>query len=92
MVTEWVTVTVTRDNDNGIAPEAPCDSPEYPSMYTTMTPPETITVTSFPAATQITVDTEVVHYTAFSDMVDAANSMFKAWNPYTPAYTPSNGN
>jgi len=36
-----------------------------------------------------TSDSPVVHYSAFDDMVNAANSMFHAWNPYKPAYTPS---
>ncbi|KAG8817569.1 hypothetical protein FRC17_011169 [Serendipita sp. 399] len=34
-------------------------------------------------------NTEVVHYDSFDEMVNAANSMFHAWNPYGPNYTPS---
>ncbi|KIM34434.1 hypothetical protein M408DRAFT_13939 [Serendipita vermifera MAFF 305830] len=76
--------------------EQPCeesmDSSEHQSMHETTTVTQTYTATAaLPAATE-TVNTEVVHYTAFDEMVNAANSMFKAWNPYMPAYTPSAGN
>jgi len=96
MVTEWATVTVTMNADHNMASEEPCnesmDSSEYQTMHETIMPPDTITMTSLPTATQSAADTAVVSYTAFNDMVNAANSMFKAWNPYKPAYTPSTGN
>jgi len=96
MVTEWATVTVTMNADHNMASEEPCnesmDSSEYQTMHETIMPPDTITMTSLPTATQSAADTSVVSYTAFNDMVNAANSMFKAWNPYKPAYTPSTGN
>jgi len=76
--------------------EEPCedtmDPEEHQSMHDTSMPPETITVTSYttlPAATQSAANTDVIHYTVMDDMVNAANSMFKAWNPYSPQYTPS---
>jgi len=93
MVTEWATVTVTMNADHNMASEGPCDeSVEHQTMHDTMMPPDTITMPSLPTATQSAADTAVVSYTAFNDMVNAANSMFKAWNPYKPAYTPSTGN
>jgi hypothetical protein len=95
MVTEWATVTVTMNADHNMANEGPCDESTDSSdqtMHETIMPPDTITMTSLPNATQSTADTAVVSYTVFNDMVNAANSMFKAWNPYKPAYTPSTGN
>jgi hypothetical protein len=92
MVTEWATVTVTMDADHSMANEEPCDESTDSSDHQTMMPSDTITMTSLPNATQSTADTAVVSYTVFNDMVNAANSMFKAWNPYKPAYTPSTGN
>lgn len=35
------------------------------------------------------INTEVVQYSQFDDMVNAANSAFHAWNPYKPPYSPS---
>lgn len=96
MVTEWTTVTVTMSADNNLTTDQPCDevmpTSEHRTMHDTMMPPGTITMTSAPTATQSAADTAVVSYTIFDDMVNAANSMFKAWNPYKPAYTPSTGN
>jgi len=91
MVTQWATVTLTMDANHNMANEEPCDegmdSSEHQTMHETMTPPDMIPTTPLPTTTQ----SSVVSYTLFNDMVDAANSMFKAWNPYKPAYTPSTG-
>jgi len=92
----------SNENDgyySGTDEEEPCeetmDPSEHESMHIMPMPTETITtLPALPAATitNTNTDTEVVHYTALDDMVNAANGMFKAWNPYKAAYTPSAGN
>jgi len=90
------TITVPYGDDSSAEDEEPCeesmDSSEHQSMHETAMPEyETTTTVVLPAATR-TANTEVAHYTAMDDMVNAANSWYKAWNPYKPAYTPSTGN
>jgi hypothetical protein len=92
------TITVPYEDDSSAEDEEPCeenmDSSEHQSMHETATSEyETTTTVYLPAASETTrtANTEVVHYTAMDDMVNAANSWYKAWNPYKPAYTPSTG-
>lgn len=61
--------------------EAPCT--DVPGMDSSNM--ETTTSAYIAAPTVDTAST----YGSFDDMVNAANSMFHAWNPYRPAYTPS---
>jgi len=78
------------DDGNDTSDEQPytSDLPGVDSYYTTtsedISPADVATSTG-----NYYDDSSVVTYSSFDGMVDAANSMFHAWNPYKPAYTPS---
>jgi hypothetical protein len=82
------TIVVSAGDEEPCTDSESMDTSVHQTMHETTMPSETRT--ALPQATQ-SYDTAVVEYTVYDDMVNAANSMFKAWNPYKPAYTPRTG-
>jgi hypothetical protein len=88
------------DNANNESEEQPCTTTETSDMPSEETGTETMptedasspyeTSEALPTATEAaTYNTEVRTYSNLDEMVNAANSMFHAWNPYGPSYTAS---
>jgi hypothetical protein len=82
-----------NDSANNESEEQPCTTAEETNIDSAM-PTEDATIpyeTStevLPTATEAAeYDTVVRTYGSLDEMVNAANSMFHAWNPYGPGHT-----
>lgn len=76
------------DDGNDMSDEQPCTSDPL-GMDSSDTMEDTSSADVASPTGNYYDDSSAVQYGSFDDMVDAANSMFHAWNPYKPAYTPS---